>query len=170
MGASFTEAVVKKMAQFNERPLVFALSNPTSKAECTAEQAYTWTNGKAVFASGSPMPGVVINGQKLEPGQGNNAYIFPGVGLAAIVAGAKEIDDAVFLVAAKSLAEQVGQDRLAQGTLYPPLGEIRVVSAKIAADVANYMYEHGSATVQPKPSDMLAACKAAMYNPSDSKG
>eukprot|EP00281_Chroomonas_sp_CCMP1168_P021511 CAMPEP_0206232478 /NCGR_PEP_ID=MMETSP0047_2-20121206/11437_1 /ASSEMBLY_ACC=CAM_ASM_000192 /TAXON_ID=195065 /ORGANISM="Chroomonas mesostigmatica_cf, Strain CCMP1168" /LENGTH=647 /DNA_ID=CAMNT_0053656217 /DNA_START=11 /DNA_END=1954 /DNA_ORIENTATION=+ len=164
-GQTFTEAVVRKMASNNEEPIVFALSNPTSKAECTAEQAYTWSDGRAIFASGSPMEGVEVNGKKLVPGQGNNAYIFPGLGLAAIAAGAKTIDDKCFLVAAKSLAMQVSEERLAQGTLYPDLKNIREVSAQIAVDVAEYMYETGKALKSPKPTDMLAYVKSLMYHP-----
>ena len=94
-GQTFTQAIVEKMAELNEKPIVLALSNPTSKAECTAEQAYTWTNGRAIFASGSPFDAVTLNGQTFIPGQGNNSYIFPGVGLSVVACGSKHVTDEI---------------------------------------------------------------------------
>eukprot|EP00961_Rhodomonas_salina_P166787 2247865-Rhodomonas_salina.1 len=120
-------------------PLVFALSNPTSKSECTAAEAYAWSNGQVVFASGSPMKGVTIDGRKLEPGQGNNAFIFPGLGLAALATGATKVDEGCLLVCAKSLAKQVRQESLDHGAVYPPVWQIRDVAVNLAADVAQHM-------------------------------
>jgi len=166
-GQAFTEEIVRLMGSFNDKPLIFALSNPTSKAECTAQQAYEWTDGRAIFASGSPFPTVTLaNGQSLIPGQGNNAYIFPGVGLAAVVTGASSITDDDFMVAAEALAAQVSADRLKAGCLYPSLNDIRDVSAVIATAVANAIYDTGRATVFPRPLNMLNYCKDSMYVPS----
>ena len=136
MPATFTQEIVKLMAEFNRRPVIFALSNPTSKAECTAEQAYTWSDGRAIFASGSPFAPVEFKGCRYVPGQGNNIYIFPGVGLGALVSESREVTDAMFLAAAKTLAGLVEPADLAVGRLYPPLTKIREVSLRIATAVA----------------------------------
>ncbi|MEW6131417.1 MAG: NAD-dependent malic enzyme [Acidobacteriota bacterium] len=162
--ATFTREVLEEMARINERPLIFALSNPTSKSECTAEQAYEWTNGRAVFASGSPFDAVEYNGKKFIPGQGNNAYIFPGVGLGVIAAEAKHVTDEMFFVAAKALAARVTEDDLTLGRIYPPLEKIREVSAQIAVAVAEVAYERGLAR-QPRPDDLLAYVKSLMFDP-----
>ena len=104
VGGVFTQEIIEDMARMNKQPIIFALSNPTHKAECTAEQAYKWSGGRAIFASGSPFPDYEMNGKIYKPGQGNNAYIFPGVGLAAICCGLHHISDDVFLASAESLA------------------------------------------------------------------
>ncbi|MEZ4663683.1 MAG: malic enzyme-like NAD(P)-binding protein [Caldilineaceae bacterium] len=132
---TFTQPVLEAMARLNHRPLVFALSNPTSKSECTAEQAYAWTEGRAIFASGSPFDPVDFD-ETFVPGQGNNAYIFPGVGLGVIAAGGRSVTDEMFFVAAQTLAQQVTAQDLALGRVYPSLSRIREVSAHIAAAVA----------------------------------
>jgi malate dehydrogenase (oxaloacetate-decarboxylating)(NADP+) len=143
-GQTFTEEIVTQMLEYSPNPLIFALSNPTTKAECTAEQAYAWTDGKAVFASGSPFdPVTLASGKQLVPGQGNNAYIFPGVGLGALISKALSITDDDFLVAAGALASLVSDERRAQGCVYPELKDIRYVSQVIAARVAEHIYETG---------------------------
>ncbi len=164
VGGTFTQQVVEEMARINKRPIVFALSNPTSKAECTAEQAYRWSGGRALFACGSPFDPVTIDGRTHVPRQGNNSYIFPGVGLAAVAIRATRVTDGMFMAAARTLARQVTEADLAQGSLYPPLAQVRDVSAHIAAAVAQVAYEHGLATV-PKPADLLAFVRSRMYDP-----
>lgn len=161
---SFTEPVVRRTAELNERPIVFALSNPTSKAECTAEQAYTWTEGRAIFASGSPFDPVTIGGTRLVPTQGNNAYIFPGLGLGAIVAGARHVTDDMFYAAARAAADMTSDDALAQGSILPPLERIRDVSANIATAVATLAWDEGLAT-RRRPADVAATVRKTMYDP-----
>jgi len=164
VGGAFTEEVVRTMATLNKRPIIFALSNPTSKSECTAAQAYRWSDGRALFACGSPFDPVVHDGKTHVPRQGNNSYIFPGVGLGAIVSGATRITDAMFMSAAHELAAAVREDDLEQGSLYPPLSSIRDVSAHIAVQVAKVAYRSGLARGEP-PADLLAAVRSHMYNP-----
>ena len=148
------------MARHNEKPIVFALSNPTSKSECTAEEAYQWTQGRAVFASGSPFEPVTFNGT----GQGNNVYIFPGVGLGAIATGARCVTDEMFLIASKKLAELVSEEDYKVGCIYPPLTKIREVSARIATAVAEVVYKRDLAT-NPKPDDLSTHVKSMMFEP-----
>ena len=164
VGGTFTEEVIREMTRINPRPIVFALSNPTSKAECTAEQAYQWSGGRALFACGSPFDPVTLDGKTHVPRQGNNSYIFPGVGLAAVAVRTTRVTDEMFMAAARTLAEQVTEADLAQGSLYPPLAHVRDVSAHIAAAVANVAYEQGFATV-PRPADLLAYVRSQMYDP-----
>ena len=164
MGKGFSQPIIEAMATLNERPIIFALSNPTSKAECTAEEAYTWSNGRAVFASGSPFPPFTYQCQTFVPGQGNNVYIFPGVGLGIIACEARYITDHMFLTAAKSLASQVLESDLAQGRIYPSLKRLQEVSAIIATAVAQVAYKDGLAH-KKRPADLLAYIKSQMYKP-----
>ncbi len=160
----FTQPILETMARINERPLVFSLSNPTSNTECTAAEAYTWTEGRALYTSGSPFDPVVFQGKKLVPAQGNNVYIFPGVGLGVIASQARRVTPEMFFVAAKTLAAAVSADDLAQGSLFPSLTKIREVSAAIALAVAEVAYQRDLAA-RPRPDDLLAFIKAQMYEP-----
>jgi malate dehydrogenase (oxaloacetate-decarboxylating)(NADP+) len=161
---AFTRDVIEEMTRLNAQPIVFALSNPTSKSECTAQQAYEWSGGRALFASGSPFDPVTFAGHRYVPRQGNNSYIFPGVGLGAIAVRARRITDSMFLAAARSLAQQVTPQDLAQGSLYPPLASVREVSAHIAAAVAQVAFELGHAGIEV-PADLLAHVRSCMYDP-----
>ena len=164
MPGTFTAPVLAAMARHNERPIIMALSNPTSKAECTAHEAYATTDGRAIFASGSPFAPVTHKGHTHVPGQGNNAYIFPGVGLGVIVADSSRVTDEMFAAAARTLAATVTEDDLAMGRIYPSLSRIREVSRAIAAEVARIAYDRGLARA-PRPDDIDAAVAAAMYEP-----
>jgi len=164
VGGTFTPQVLQTMAKFNKRPIIFALSNPTSKSECSAEDAYLHTEGRALFACGSPYDPVKLGGQTFVPRQGNNSYIFPGVGLGAILSGARLVTDEMFMAAAQTLAQLVSDEDIKQGSLYPALPRIREVSAHIAAAVAEVAYKNGLATGKP-PGDMLGYVKSEMYDP-----
>jgi len=160
----FTQEVVRTMSEQNNRPIIFALSNPTVKAECTAEQVYGWSDGRAIFASGSPFEPVQIDNNTYVPGQGNNAYIFPGVGLGAVVSQTTRVTDEMFLAAAGVLAGQVTDEDLALGRVYPSLSRIREVSALIAAEVAAIAYRQGLARREAPP-DILADVREHMFQP-----
>jgi malate dehydrogenase (oxaloacetate-decarboxylating)(NADP+) len=162
--ATFTREVVEAMAAYNVRPIIFALSNPTSKAECTAEQAYAWSGGRAIFASGSPFPPVDFNGSRRVPGQGNNIYIFPGVGLGVLASEAREVTDDMFLAAADTLARLVRSDDLAMGRVFPPLTRIRDVSLQIAVAVAAEAHASGLARAS-RPADLAADIRRRMFEP-----
>ena len=162
---TFNEAVIRKMAEFNDKPVIFALSNPTSRAECTAEEAYKWSDGRVIFSSGSPFDPVVLDdGSTRRPGQGNNAYVFPGIGLGALAVKASVLPDEIFLTAAEALANFVDEDDLAHGALYPQLDEIRTVSHAIAVAVAEKAFSLGVARAK-RPANLAKAISSAMYDP-----
>jgi malate dehydrogenase (oxaloacetate-decarboxylating)(NADP+) len=143
---------------------VFALSNPTSKAECTAEQACTWTEGRTIFASGSPFDAVTVSGRMYAPAQANNSYVFPGVGLGLLVSGARLVTDAMFFAAARALESQTSKEDLAQGRIFPPPSRMRDVALAVSVAVATVAFEQGMAT-HPQPSDLRAAIRRFMYWP-----
>jgi malate dehydrogenase (oxaloacetate-decarboxylating)(NADP+) len=163
-GGIFTPEVLRTLAAGCERPVVFALSNPTSKSECTAEQAYSATDGRAIFASGSPFAPVTRDGRTLASGQANNSYIFPGVGLGLLVSGARRVVDPMFFAAAHALADCVTEGDLAAGRVFPLQDRMRDVAAAVATVVAGVAFEQGLAT-RPHPADIGAAVRAAMYVP-----
>jgi len=164
MPKQFTQEIVEEMSRNNKQPVIFALSNPTSKAECSAEEAYTWSDGRALFASGSPFPPFAYKGKTYVSGQGNNAYIFPGVGLGVVACASKRVTDEMFYEAAKTLGRLVTQGDLDTGCLFPPLAKIREVSAQIAVAVMEVAYKRGLAA-GPKPKDLLAHAKSCQYQP-----
>ncbi|KRX64591.1 NADP-dependent malic enzyme, mitochondrial, partial [Trichinella sp. T9] len=161
---AFNETILRTMAKLNDRPIIFALSNPTSKSECTAEQAYKFTDGRAIFASGSPFDKVEYGGKVFCPGQGNNSYIFPGVALGVICSMARHIPDEVFLIAAQVLSNLVTEKHMEEGRVYPPLNVVREISVKIAAAVAEQCYKSGEAACFPKPDDMEAFIRSKVYS------
>ncbi|XP_064268609.1 NADP-dependent malic enzyme isoform X1 [Passer domesticus] len=165
IGGAFTAQILKDMAALNKRPIIFALSNPTSKAECTAEQCYKYTEGRGIFASGSPFDPVTLpSGQTLYPGQGNNSYVFPGVALGVISCGMRHIDENVFLTTAEVIAQQVTEENLQEGRLYPPLVTIQDVSLKIAVRLAEEAYRNNTASTYPQPKDLEAFIRSQVYS------
>ena len=163
VGGAFTTEVLQTMARLNEQPIVFALSNPTSKSECSAEHAYRHTGGRALFACGSPFDPVKLDGKTFVPRQGNNSYIFPGVGLGVIASGSRLVTAEMFMAAAHTLANSVSEGDLKQGSLYPSLPRIREVSAQIGAAVANVAYQRGLAA-GPPPNDLIGFIQSQMYD------
>ncbi len=163
-GQTFTEPIVKEMLNYSDQPIIFALSNPTTKSECTAEQAYRWTAGKAIFASGSPFDPVRMGGKIFVPGQGNNMFIFPGVGLGASLCQASKVTDAMFYMAAKTLAEMVTEEELKLRTVYPDLRKIRSISATIAAAVCKMAFDEGLAGID-EPENILEFVEESMFKP-----
>ncbi|KAL1199386.1 NADP-dependent malic enzyme 4 [Cardamine amara subsp. amara] len=165
-GQTFTQDVVETMAELNEKPIILALSNPTSQSECTAEEAYKWSQGRAIFASGSPFAPVEYEGKTFVPGQANNAYIFPGFGLGLIMSGTIRVHDDMLLAASEALAEQLMEEHYEKGMIYPPFRNIRKISARIAAKVAAKAYELGLATRLPQPTELEQCAESSMYSPS----
>jgi malate dehydrogenase (oxaloacetate-decarboxylating)(NADP+) len=160
----FTREVIEAMAEINERPIIFPYSNPTSRSECTAEEAYRWSGGRAVFASGSPFPPVEIAGHKFVPGQGNNVYIFPAMGMAVFATEATRVTEEMFIVAAKAVAEQVTDEDLSVGLIYPPQSRILDASLHVAERLASYIFDQGLARV-PRPDDIGSLIRARAYRP-----
>ncbi|KAH8357674.1 hypothetical protein KR200_010711, partial [Drosophila serrata] len=163
-GGIFTPEILRMMADNNERPVIFALSNPNIKAECTAEDAYKHTDGRVIFSSGSPFPPVTMGEKTFHPGQGNNAYIFPGIALSVICTGTHHIPEEMFLIAAQELAKFVQISDIERGSLYPPLNTIRDVSMNIAIAVTQCAYDRGLGSTYPEPQDKRKWLESNLYN------
>jgi malate dehydrogenase (oxaloacetate-decarboxylating)(NADP+) len=164
-GGAFTKKVVESMARIHDRPIIFALSNPTEHAECTPEQAYAWSGGRALYAAGVQFPSVRVGNRTLTPGQANNLYIFPAVGLAIYATRATRMTDEMFVQAAQALAEQVTEQQLQSGLLYPPQTDILKTEVNIAVRVAELVFERGLAGVD-RPGDVRVFVEAQLYTPS----
>ena len=160
----FNREVIETMAELNQRPIIFPYSNPTSRSECSAEEAYRWSDGRAIFASGSPFPPVDIGGRRFVPNQGNNVYIFPAMAMALFATEAKRVTDDMFLTAAHAIAEQVSEESLAAGLIYPPRERILNASLHVAERVATCIFDHGLARVT-RPDDVGALIRARAYRP-----
>ena len=160
----FNQPVIEAMARINERPIIFPYSNPTSRSECTAEEAYNWSEGRAVFASGSPFPPVEVDGKRFIPGQGNNVYIFPAMGMAVLATEARRVTEAMFIIAARAVAEQVTEANLAAGLIYPPTSNILAASLHVAGRIAEYVFAHDLAGIA-RPADIDAHIRALAYKP-----
>eukprot|EP01114_Cavostelium_apophysatum_P013495 TRINITY_DN3281_c0_g1_i2.p1 TRINITY_DN3281_c0_g1~~TRINITY_DN3281_c0_g1_i2.p1 ORF type:complete len:559 (-),score=151.85 TRINITY_DN3281_c0_g1_i2:33-1709(-) len=165
MPQSFTEEIIKELASHSKVPVIFSLSNPTSKAECSAEQAFTWTEGRCIFASGSPFAPTTLNGKTYYAGQGNNMYIFPGLGFGSFLARSKKVSDRMIIAATTTLSDFVTEEELARGQIYPRLNKIREISAIIAAKVIEVAFEEGHAQLTPKPNDLLSFVRQNMFDP-----
>jgi malate dehydrogenase (oxaloacetate-decarboxylating)(NADP+) len=163
-GGAFNQRVVEAMSRLNERPIIFPLSNPTEKTECTPEQAYTWSKGKALYAAGVQFPDVTLNGRTFHPGQANNFYIYPAVGLAIYATHPKRITDEVFIAAAQASADQVTDTQRAIGMLFPSQADIFGVEITTATRVAEFIFDQGLATVE-RPADIRAWIENQVYRP-----
>ncbi len=164
IGGAFTKEIIETMSAINEFPLIFPYSNPTTHSECSAEEAYKWSAGKAIFASGSPFEVVELNGKKFVPGQGNNVFIFPAMGLAVFATEVKRVTDEMFICAAKALAGLVSEDMLKSGLIYPPISEIRNVSVNVAIKIAEYIFDSGLAGIN-RPENIEKFIKSKVYFP-----
>jgi malate dehydrogenase (oxaloacetate-decarboxylating)(NADP+) len=160
----FNQEVIEAMAEINERPIIFPYSNPTSRSECTAEEAYRWSDGRAVFASGSPFPPVEVDARRFVPGQGNNVYIFPAMGMAVFATEASRVTEEMFIVAAQAVAEQVTEENLTLGLIYPPQSRIFEASLHVAERIAAFFFDKGLARA-PRPDDVGALIRARIYRP-----
>ncbi|HEY0791796.1 MAG TPA: NAD-dependent malic enzyme [Chthoniobacterales bacterium] len=160
----FNRPVIEAMSRVNRRPIIFPYSNPTSRSECTAEEAYQWSDGKAIFASGSPFDPVRFGGRTFVPGQGNNVYIFPAMGMAILATEARRVTEAMFICAAKAVAEQVTEAQLDSGLIYPPQSQIFKTSLHVAVKVAQAIFDQDLARI-PKPPDLEAHVRACAYKP-----
>jgi len=165
VGGAFNQQVCESMAQNNNKPIIFALSNPTSHSECTAEDAYKWTDGRCLFASGSPFdPVTMADGRTFHPAQGNNVYIFPGLALGVIASKASSIPEDMFLEAAETVSEQLTEEDMKQGRVYPPLKNIRHISFRIGVAVAEMAYKCDLATIE-EPESKEQLVQSIIYNP-----
>jgi malate dehydrogenase (oxaloacetate-decarboxylating)(NADP+) len=163
-GKAFTQGVVEAIARFNQRPIIFAYSNPTERAECTAEEAYRWSDGRALFAAGVQFQPVRYNGKTLMPGQGNNLYIFPAVGLAIYATKARRVTDEMFIAAARAVADQVSEEEIRSGLLYPPQSNILETEITTALRVAEVIFDRGLAGVE-RPKDLRIFLESQLYKP-----
>ncbi len=164
IGGAFGKDVIEAMSEFNEFPIIFPFSNPTTHSECSAEEAYKWSDGKAIFASGSPFQPVELNGKKFIPGQGNNVFIFPAMGLAVYATEVKRVTDEMFICAAEALAGQVSEDMLKSGLIYPPISEIRKVSINVAIKIAEHIFNDGHAGIE-RPESIEEFIRSEVYYP-----
>ncbi|MCI0449700.1 MAG: NAD-dependent malic enzyme [Chlorobi bacterium] len=162
--SAFNQKIIEAMSELNKKPIIFACSNPTSHSECTAEEAYKWSDGRAIFASGSPFEPVELKGKTYYPGQGNNVFIFPAIGLAVLATQAKRVSDEMFIVASHALSELITDEDLSKGLIFPPIKNILEVALKVALSVAEYIFDNGLAGVQ-KPQDLESFIICKMYHP-----